>query len=247
MADPPDPIFDDPRLAVVYDVFEGARDDLDHYEAIVEEFGARSVLDVGCGTGELCVRLARRGVEVTGLEPAAASLDVARAKPGAERVRWVRGVATALPPMAIDMATMTGNVAQVFLTDENWDATLHAVRRALATDGLLVFETRDPGQRAWESWTPDTTRTTAVLDDGRRATSYVEVTEVLMPFVTFVTTVEFDDGRAVAEVRSQSTLRFRSRSEIEASLDDTGFGVVDVRDAPDRPGDEFVFVARRWV
>jgi len=44
---------------------------------------------------------------------------------------------------------------------------------------------------------------------------------------------------------SDSTLRFRERAEIEAELAGQGFVVEDVRDAPDRPGREFVFVAGR--
>ena len=42
-----------------------------------------------------------------------------------------------------------------------------------------------------------------------------------------------------------STLRFRTRAEVEASLVAAGFAVADVRDAPDRPGRELVFLARR--
>jgi hypothetical protein len=48
-----------------------------------------------------------------------------------------------------------------------------------------------------------------------------------------------------AVLTSDSTLRFRSRVEVEESLVDAGFVVDEVRDAPDRPGREFVFVARR--
>jgi len=44
---------------------------------------------------------------------------------------------------------------------------------------------------------------------------------------------------------SSSTLRFRERAEVERSLAAAGFGIKDVRDAPDRPGNEFVFVTRR--
>ena len=48
---PADPIFAEPRLAAIYDALDADRSDLDHYSAMVEEFGARQVLDVGCGTG----------------------------------------------------------------------------------------------------------------------------------------------------------------------------------------------------
>jgi hypothetical protein len=40
-------------------------------------------------------------------------------------------------------------------------------------------------------------------------------------------------------------LRFRERSEVETELAVHGFDSVEVRDAPDRPGREFVFLARR--
>ncbi|MCW2595204.1 MAG: cypM [Jatrophihabitans sp.] len=43
---------------------------------------------------------------------------------------------------------------------------------------------------------------------------------------------------------SDSTLRFRERDEVEADLVAHGFVPDEVRDAPDRPGREFVFCAR---
>jgi hypothetical protein len=42
-----------------------------------------------------------------------------------------------------------------------------------------------------------------------------------------------------------SGLRFRERSELEVSLAATGYDIVEVRDAPGRPGLEYVFVASR--
>ena len=68
--------------------------------AKAEELGARTVLDVGCGSGPLFEPLATRGMSVTGLEPAPAMLELARAEaakfPGLVEVRegsW-EGLAT---------------------------------------------------------------------------------------------------------------------------------------------------------
>jgi hypothetical protein len=46
-----DAIFADRRLAELYDPLDPDRRDLDAYGAMVDEYGARSVLDIGCGAG----------------------------------------------------------------------------------------------------------------------------------------------------------------------------------------------------
>lgn len=236
----PDRIFADPRLAAIYDDVDSDRSDLEPYEAIVDDLEASSVVDIGCGTGVLACRLAGKGLLVTGIDPARASLDVARVKPSGSLVTWLEGVATDLPPLGADLALMTGNVAQVFLTDEDWLATLGGIRGALRDGGHLVFEARDPAFRAWDEWTnrPDQQKSTSAgpVDHS------IEVTSVDLPLVSFRVTYRFHDTDLV--LTSDSTLRFRSRLEIEQSLRSSHFEVVDVRDAPDRPGREFVFIAR---
>jgi hypothetical protein len=61
--------------------------------------------------------------------------------------------------------------------------------------------------------------------------------------VSFRGTYVFESDGAV--LTSDSTLRFRERDEISADLARAGFVVDEVRDAPDRPGREWVFVAGR--
>ena len=96
-------MFEDFRLASLYDAFEGTRTDLEVYVQVAEQLGARRVADVGCGTGSFALLLAQRGLEVIGVDPAAASLAVARAKPRSDGVCWVHGDATALPPFRLDL------------------------------------------------------------------------------------------------------------------------------------------------
>lgn len=239
----PDPIFAHPRLARVYDAFDGDRVDLDAYLRIADELGARHVLDIGCGTGAFAALLARTGRWVTAVDPAVASLDVARSRPGCEAVTWLHGDATTLRPLAADLATMTGNVAQVFLADDDWQATLRGVRGALRVGGHLVFETRRPERRAWREWVLDTGPVVRDVPGVGVVERRMEVTRVDPPYVSFRYAFHFQaDGERVS---SDSTLRFRDRAEVEAGLAGAGFVVLDVREAPDRPGREFVFVARR--
>ncbi|MFD9880734.1 class I SAM-dependent methyltransferase [Streptomyces alboflavus] len=233
----------DPRLAALYDPLDPDRGDLDPYLRLAEEFGARQVLDIGCGTGVFALLLAARGVDVVGVDPAAASLDVARAKAGAERVRWIHGDATALPPLRADLATMTANVAQAITDPGEWRATLKGARAALRPGGNLVFETRVPARRAWREWNREASYRVTDVPGFGAVESWFDLLDVDGPLVTFRgTCVLAADGSVLT---ADSTLRFREREEVEADLVAEGYAVVDVRDAPDRPGREFVFLARR--
>jgi len=206
--------YTNPRLAALYDPLEHRRPDLDVYRDIARESKARQILDVGCGTGTLALLLAARGHEVTGVDPAGASLAVARAKPGADKVRRLHTDAT----------------------------RLRGVRAALRLGGWFVFETRDPARRAWEEWTPEESRRTVQVPGTGEVETWYEVTGVRWPLVTFQTVYAL--AATGETLLSESTLRFRERDEVTAALTASGFDVEEVRGAPDRPGKEFVFFAR---
>ncbi len=238
-----DAIFGEPRLAEIYDLVNSDRSDLDAYLSIVDEFDIKSVLDLGCGTGTFACLLAQHGKEVTGVDPAGASVDVARRKRYADKVRWLVGDAASLPPVRVDLVTMTANVAQVFLSDKDWTLTLRSIHSILRPDGLLIFEVRDPAKKAWLGWTRQRSYRRLDLPHIGPVQTWVELTELSFPFVSFCSNFVFEkDGATFA---SSSVLRFRSSAEITESLQEANLLVEDVRDAPDRPGLEFVFICRR--
>ncbi len=235
--------FRHPRLAAIYDGLDPDRGDLDAYVELIDELGARRILDVGCGSGTLALILADRGDDVVGVDPARASLEVARAKHGAHRVRWIEGNAGSAEVTERDVAVMTANVAQAIADPSAWTATLNAIHAALRPGGYLVFESRDPADKGWQRWTRDLTFSTTEIAGVGPVTTWTEVITVDGPLVTFRSAWIFEsDGETLT---STSTLRFRQRAEIEADLVQAGYSVLDVRDAPDRPGREFVFIAQR--
>ncbi|HEX6683357.1 MAG TPA: class I SAM-dependent methyltransferase [Candidatus Limnocylindrales bacterium] len=143
--------YTDPRLTVFYDQLNGWGPERDFYLDLV--MAARSVLDVGCGTGSVLRRARAAGHtgRLAGLDPAAAMLDRARVR---SDVDWILGdLGTVRFEHEFDLVVMTGHVFQVFLTDEDIAAALAAVRRALTGDGRFAFETLNPLPRPWERWT----------------------------------------------------------------------------------------------
>ncbi len=242
----PDATFDDPRLAALYDPLDPDRSDLDAYADLAEELGAHSVLDIGCGTGTFAIMLAARGHDVVGVDPAGASVDVARAKPGADDVRWVVGEVADALPLQVDLVTMTANVAQVFTSEHAWREVLRATHAGLRPGGHVVLETRDPERRAWEGWTRELTDHVTQVDGVGSVRGWHEAVAVddgpdgLL--VTFDSLTVLPDGTGLA---SSSTLRFATREQVRESLAACGFDLLEVRDAPDRPGAEMVFLARR--
>lgn len=137
---------------------------------------------------------------------------------------------------------MTGNVAQVFLDDDEWVRTLQAARAALRSGGTLVFEARRPEDRAWERWTKDVSRRVVAVPGVGDVEDWVQVTSIDGDLVTFDSpTIFHADGELI---ESTSTLRFRSRNAIEQSIAAAGFEVLDVRDLTYAPCRGWLYLAR---
>lgn len=108
--------FTDNRLAALYDRFypPERRADFGFYLPLI--LSARSVLDVGCGTGAL-LRMAReRGHtgRLCGLDPAIGMLNQARQS---SDIEWVQGdLSTVTWEAEFDLAVMTGHAFQELLS-----------------------------------------------------------------------------------------------------------------------------------
>lgn len=218
---------EEPRLVQTYDVESAERADYDFYLGLAAELGVADVVDLGCGTGVFCIDLADRGFRATGVEPAAAMLEAARRRPGAERVTWIHGTAADAPSASADLVVMMGHVAQYFVTDDDWTGVLAECRRVLRPGGHLAFESRDPRARAWERWTRDATRDVYPHPDGGTFESWVEVVDVSGRDEA---PIETHEGHTVLpggeHLVSTETLRFRSQAELVATIVGGGLDLV---------------------
>ena len=108
-----------------------------HGEAdFVERFAPASVLDAGCGTGRVGRELARRGLDVVGVDIDPEMLAVAKAKgTGAE---WLLAdLATVELDRSFDAIVMAGNV-MIFLAPGSEATVVANMARHLSSGGVLI-------------------------------------------------------------------------------------------------------------
>jgi SAM-dependent methyltransferase len=130
------PDFDGPAYQARFDALaEGGMDV--HGEAdLVMSLEPRSVLDAGCGTGRVAIELARRGVEVVGVDVDASMLGVGRRR--APSLEWVEADLSALAlGRVFDVVVLAGNVP-LFCPPERRAALVQACAAHVAPAGSMV-------------------------------------------------------------------------------------------------------------
>ncbi|GJL83390.1 MAG: methyltransferase [marine bacterium B5-7] len=147
-----DKLYSDSRLAQFYDIDNGPGENTAYVTQLADK--AESVLDLGCGTGILLASLGRKKYTV-GVDPAVAMLDIACRRSGGEVVKWVNGDARNIRlGQNFDLIILTGNVFQVFLSEADQRAVLTTIATHLSSQGMFVFDTRNPTREEWRTWTP---------------------------------------------------------------------------------------------
>ena len=238
-----DPLYRDPGLASFYDLENGWADDTAYCARLAE--GARSVLDLGCGTGLLAAHLAAAGHEATGVDPAGAMLDIARAREGGDRATFIEADArTVRLGRKFDLIVLTGHAYQVFLSDEDQKAVLATIALHLAPRGRFIFDSRNPAVREWLEWQAD--NSVRDIDHPQHGTVRAWNTAVFEEssgIVTYETHYVAEDSgiRRVAASR----IRFTEKDRLAALIAGAGLAVHqwlgDWRGAPATPSSpEFI-------
>lgn len=218
------------RFAEVYDLlyhgFVDYEGDVSFLQRIFRRYmhrRPRSLLDLGCGTGNHALPFLRRGFEVTGLDESARMLAVARRKARAERLplRLVQGDMRAFRlGRAFDVAVSMFGAFGYVLPDRDVLGCLRSVRRHLAPDGLFVFEYWQtsgvrPGIQSWmhrKGKDREVLRLSEGQFDSKRS-------QLEMDFRFFV----FRDGRVLDRFNERHVVRTYARPEMGRLVRRTGF------------------------
>lgn len=222
-----DRLYRDPEIADFYDLenseeAEDGRSDFAFCRMLAQEAG--SVLDLGCGTGELAASLAE-GRQVVGADPAGAMLDVARQRPGGDKVTWIEADARRLSiEQTFDLIVLTGHAFQVFLTDEAVLDVLRTIKTHLAPGGRFIFDSRNPLREEWREWTPAKSERIVIhpLFGAVRAWNDVAF-DTRTDVATYWTFYEITSPSKTLSARSQ--IRFMQKARLEELVVEAGLVV----------------------
>jgi SAM-dependent methyltransferase len=211
------PTYSDAEAAALYNVLNPWGPSDDFYSSLIQD--AASVLDVGCGTGQLLQRARDAGHpgRLCGVDPDPAMLTVAAQHPDIE---WVQATAASMPfDREFALALMTGHAFQALISDEAVRASLRTIHRALVDDGRFAFETRNPLTRVWESWSH--AQIDVVDPAGRPLRVRYEIESVADDVVTLMEQTADRDGTVLRVDRGR--LRFLDAETLDHFLAETGF------------------------
>lgn len=214
-------LFHDPELVQFYDAENGWGDDTRYCHRLAQK--ARSVLDLGCGTGLLATAMGE-GRDVWGVDPAAAMLDVARGRNGGSSVTWVEADARTIRlDRRFDLVLMTGHAFQCFLADDDMRAVCATIAAHLAPGGTFIFDSRNPTREEWREWGPDASRRHFDLPPHGRIEAWNDVRhDPRTGIVTYDTFYRNDAGRLWT---ATAQIRFAPQKLIAACLDHAGLTV----------------------
>jgi ubiquinone/menaquinone biosynthesis C-methylase UbiE len=137
--------------AKIYDKVWGKHgydSDVKFLNGLFRKHDCRSVIDIGCGTGNHAVRLSKLGYEVTGVDVSASMLKIAREKDGREKIRFKQGdmkrIRKVVPKtQKFDAAICLGQAFSSMITDRDVQAFFNGLHSILKQNGLFVFCARN--------------------------------------------------------------------------------------------------------
>jgi len=112
------------------------------------KYHCRSVIDIGCGTGNHALRLSKLGYQVTGVDLSPTMLKIAKEKDKKGKIRFVQGDMKKLEKVIqkdqrFDAAICLGQVFYHLVTNKDVQAFLNRLHKILKQNGLFIFNARN--------------------------------------------------------------------------------------------------------
>jgi len=137
--------------AKFYDKIWGKYDydaDVKFLDVLFKEHDCRSIIDVGCGTGNHAIRLSRLGYEVTGADISPTMLKIAKEQDKEAKIRFIQADMKELERVIpksqkFDAAICLGQTFYHLITNKDVQTFLNGLHKILKRNQLFIFNARN--------------------------------------------------------------------------------------------------------
>ena len=197
---------------------------------------ARTLMEIGCGTGAHAVELGQLGFEVAGVDKSEGMLEAAETRRSsvdpelAARLQFAHGDArTVRLGKQFDAVISLFHVMSYQTSNDDLAAAFRTVREHLAPGGVFIFDCWY-GPAVLRQW-PTVTEKNLVDDSTevyRKAEPVIRVTENVVD-VNYTVVVTDKVTRASETLRETHRMRYLFSPEIDAALSAAGMALIDSR------------------
>jgi len=122
--------------------------DIEFLDNLFKENDCKSVIDVGCGTGNHALILSRLGYEVTAVDISSSMIKKAKEKDREARIQFLRGdmreLERVVPPgQKFDAAICLGQTFCNLITNRDIQRFFKGLHKVLKRNGLFIFNARN--------------------------------------------------------------------------------------------------------
>ena len=213
----------------------------DFVERVLQSFSptpSRTILDVGCGTGQHSLLLARRGYALAGIDASEVAIEIAREKARRYQLQmdfFQADMRTFDLHRTFDACISMFAVMDYLTRNEDIQAALTSIRKHLKRDSLFVFD-------CWNGLAvlrilPSVTVKT--VEDGNL--SLIRVAQPHLNAFEHLCSVDYHmlatrDDKIIDEIRETHVVRFFFPQEISKYLHDADFEVLKICPFPELGG-----------
>jgi glycine/sarcosine N-methyltransferase len=111
------------------------------FEKIINDKRVKSILDIGCATGNHARAFAQLGMSVTAVDPSEEMLKIAEnLTDGSNPAFTFGGLGISLPDGKYDMITILGNTATLVHSMDKFEESIKDLHKKLTTNGVLIIQ-----------------------------------------------------------------------------------------------------------
>lgn len=204
----------------------------DYVHGLIQKYHpeAKSILDLGCGTGRHDLLLAEKGYEVTGVDMSEEMLAAARSRPSSHnsRLSFVQGdIRTVRRNLVFDAVVSLFHVFSYQITNADLVAAFATAKTHLKPGGIFIFD-------CW--YGPAVLTDRPAVRVKRLEDEDVSVTRIAEPVmhpnenlvdVNYQISIREKTTGSVQEIRETHRMRYLFRPEVERFLEESGFCLIE--------------------